>query len=256
MFATFVKPLNAQQNDMNTPILPKKRIKKCLIGQRYSNEIRELEQLAIECIAIPSLSSLENEISNHADMLCFNCGNGNLLVQSDVAGELDVALRGYNVIPVNDIFSPYPNDVKLNSAFLGKHLLCNSKFIAPQLKAFCEKYSIEIINTNQGYSKCSVCVISNQAVITEDDGIACLLKNYQYNVLKITPGFIALSEKHSGFIGGATAKISSNELYVSGDISKHPDYNDIKSFSEYYNVSLIYNDCRKLTDFGGMIQLY
>ena len=64
-----------------------------------------------------------------------------------------------------------------------------------------------------------------------------------------------MSDKHDGFIGGASAKISKNELYFSGNIENHPDFDQIKAFLDNYNVSMIYNKSRNLTDFGGIIQL-
>ncbi len=240
---------------MNTPLLPQKRIKHCIIGECYYNEIKELTDLGINCITVPQNEKLDKEISGHADILTFNCGNGTILAESSVAGELHSKLTGYNVISVGEITSPYPNDVGLNAFFDNRRLFCNAKYIKEELRSFCIENNIEIIHTNQGYTKCSICAISDNAVITEDDGLPSLLNIYQYDVLKITKGFVGLSDEHYGFIGGATAKISDNELYVSGDISAHPDFHKIKTFCQKYNISLIYNKNRTLTDFGGIINI-
>ena len=48
-----------------------------------------------------------------------------------------------------------------------------------------------------------------------------MLKNYQIDVLKIQPGYVALSEKHYGFIGGASARIADDTVYFSGNIAEH-----------------------------------
>lgn len=240
---------------MNTPLLPNNRIKSCIIGERYYNEIKELTHLGINCITIPENKSLHNEISCHADILAFNCGNSQILAEKTIAGELQGKITGYDVISVDEITSPYPNDIGLNVFFDGKRLFGNSKFIKREIIDFCNENNIEIIHTNQGYTKCSICAVSDNAVITEDDGLAYLLKNYQYDVLKIEKGFVALSDEHYGFIGGASALISDKEIYVSGDISKHPNYREIKTFTDKYNISLIYNKNRPLTDFGGIINI-
>ena len=241
---------------MNTPFLPKNRIKACIIGEGNYNEIKELTELGVKCISIPKVKSLDDEISCHADLLAFNCGNGNLLAESSIAGELQSKLSHYvKIISVEGIESPYPNDIGLNVFFDGRNLFCNLKYVNQELKIFCVENDIEIIHTNQGYTKCSICAVSDSAIITEDDGLASLLKKYQYDVLKIKKGFIGLSDKHYGFIGGASVKISDNELYVSGDIAKHPDYSLIKDFCHKYDVSLIYNQNRPLNDFGGIVTI-
>ncbi len=240
---------------MNTPVLPQKPIKSCIIGDAYKAEIRELEDLCIECHTFKSNKRLSDEVAAHGDINCINLGNGKILADSDVAGELSTKIQGYNVLHAGYITSPYPNDICLNVFFDGERIFCNTKYINPHLKAFAKDNSIKLIHTNQGYTKCSICAVSDKAVITEDDGLAYLLKNYQYDVLLIKKGFVALSDKHYGFIGGATALISPTKLYVSGDIGAHPDYQLIKDFTAKYNVSLFYNKSRPLTDFGGIISI-
>lgn len=240
---------------MNTPLLPKTKITSCIIGECYYNEIKELIDLGINCVTIPPNKTLDNEISCHADILTFNCGNGTILAEKGIAGELQSKTPTYNIVSVDEITSPYPKDIGLNVFFDGNRLFGNSAHIKKELTDFCQKNNIEIINSKQGYTKCSICAVSENAVITEDDGLAYLLKNYQYDVLKISKGFVKLSDKHYGFIGGATARISQNELYISGDISAHPDYAQIKAFTDKYNISLIFNKNRPLTDFGGIINI-
>ena len=44
-------------------------------------------------------------------------------------------------------------------------------------------------------------------------------------------------------------------LYFSGDISTHPDYNNIIDFLNKYNIKPVFNKSRKLSDFGGFIKL-
>ena len=238
------------------PCLPKGNVKHCLIGERYTNEIKELNELGIECISLKQNRLLEDEISCHADMNAFNFGNGQILLNNGSIGESELQNIGFEpVISTSEISSPYPNDIPLNVAFTGKHIICNSAYTAKEIIDFANNNHIEIINTKQGYSKCNLCIVNENAVITEDSGLACLLKNYQYNVLLISSGDIYLSDAHYGFLGGASCKISHNEMYFSGDLSKHRDYESIVNFLELYNIKPIYNKSRKLTDFGGIIQL-
>ncbi len=235
--------------------LPERKVKKCLIGEKYTEEIKELTELGINCIKIPELSTLETEINCHADIQAFYKGNGKLIISSEAGEKLKENLNEFSLTFQNDISSPYPNDVKLNATLIGNKLICNKNYVSGEILSFANENNIEIIHTNQGYSRCSLCIVNENAIITEDPGLTYLLKNCQFNVLQIQPGKIHLSDAHSGFIGGASAKISENEIYFSGDISKHPDFSQIKGFLDNYNISMVYNKSRKLADFGGIIQL-
>ena len=228
---------------------------RCIIGSKYIDEISELTSLGIECITVNESPNLENEINSHADILCCRASDNIIFADNSIAGELRKKIKDYSIIPVNDIKSPYPDDVKLNVAFLGNNIICNSNYIAKELSDFCNSSNIRIIKTNQGYTKCNLCVLNEKAVITEDSGLAYLLKNCLFDVLKIQPGYVALSEKHYGFIGGASARIADDTVYFSGNIAEHPDYDKIIQFLNNYGFKPIFNKNRNLTDFGGLIML-
>lgn len=231
------------------------RIKKCLIGAKYTEEAQEFKELGIDVITLPLSPLLDEEINNHADMLSFNCNNEFLIADKHIKGELDRLLPGVKTVECNDIASPYPNDVRLNATLLGNRLICNKQYTSKELLQWAQNNSIEVISTKQGYCKCNLCVLNNSAVITEDDSLAYLLKIYQINVLKISKGYVSLSDKHYGFIGGASAKISETEIYFSGDLSTHPDYDEMCEFMNQYNISPIFNKNRKLNDFGGIVSI-
>ncbi len=243
-------------NLIKVPCLPKGNVNHCLIGERFINEISELKAFGIECLTLKPGFCLEEEINNHADILSFNFGNGQVILNKDSIGEN--VLKTLCINPVyydKKLNSPYPNDIPMNVAFTGKHIICNSNYASKDIINFAKNNNIEIIHTNQGYTKCNLCIVNNKAVITEDVGLAYLLKFYQYDVLLISIGDIYLSEAHYGFIGGASCKISPNKMYFSGDLSRHRDYQSINNFLKSYNVEPIYNSSRRLTDFGGIVQL-
>ena len=231
-----------------------KRIPRCLIGAKYTEEIAELTELGIDVIPLPKNPLLDEEICNHADILSFRLNNELILIDSTIAGDIEPFLEDYSVFPVNGIASPYPKDVRLNTAIVGNKIICNPLFTHDAiLQTAYNNY--ELISTNQGYTKCNICNVNENAIITEDPGITTLLNNCQTDVLKLKPGFVKLSDKHYGFIGGASAKISNNEIYFSGDLSKHPQYQQIIEFLEKYNCKAVFNKTRPLTDFGGIVSI-
>ena len=243
-------------NLINTPCLPKGTIKHCLIGSKYIDEINELKELNIDCFTLNPEPLLEEEINSHADILAFNFGNGQVLLNKGSIGEEELKFLGIEPVFYNGVISsPYPKDIPLNVAYTGNHIICNSTYTSKEIIDFANSNNIGIIKTNQGYSKCNLCIVNDNAVITEDKGLACLLKNYQYNVLLISSGDIFLSDTHYGFLGGASCKISYDKMYFSGDLSSHRDYECIVNFLDLYNVKPIYNKSHKLTDFGGIVQL-
>ncbi len=226
-----------------------------IIGEKYSREIEELTELGCEVITFKANSELDHEIESHADINFFNCNNGQIILSDAVKGEIEPFLTGYDLVECKGIKSPYPSDVKLNCAVIGDLVLCNTKFVAREIKSFCETNNLKLLHTNQGYSKCSVCVLNDSAIITENSAIASLLKNCQIDVLHINEGYVALSDVHHGFIGGASGMINDHTIYFSGDISSHPDYEDIIKFLDKYHIKPVFNKSRKLYDFGGFIRL-
>lgn len=227
-------------------------LKNCLVGEKYKDVIGELRELGFNTVLLPENKQLDEEVNNHADILTFRY-NSDLFICSDIAGELINNFTGYTVQAVQGIRSPYPFDCKLNVAVLGDKLVCNTRSVAPQLATFAESNNLKIVHTNQGYTKCSLCIVSDNAVITEDSQLSSLLKNYQINVLEITKGHVSLSDKHYGFIGGAGVLLSKTKMYFNGDITKHPDYNKIIQFLSNYGVEPVFNKNRPLTDFGGFV---
>ncbi len=241
---------------IKTPCLPKGTVKHCLIGKKYTNEITELKELGIECLTLNQNSLLDDEINNHADIQAFNFGNGKVLLNRKAIGEFELKKIGIEAVFYNSqISSPYPNDIPLNVAYTGRYIICNSSYTAKDILRFANVNNIEILKTKQGYSRCNLCIVNDNAVITEDKGLAHLLKKYQFDVLVISSGDIHLSDTHYGFLGGASCKISHNEMYFSGDLNQHKDYENIVNFLNQYNVKPIYNKYRQLTDFGGIIQI-
>ncbi len=240
---------------VSSPNLPENKVRKLIIGSRNTEEIAELKELGIDTVCIEGSNQLDSEIRSHADILCFNTGKGELLVSAELS-EFNLTSDNFRVTAIRkSVKSPYPEDVLLNCAFIGDKIICNKKYVSDEIIAFAETNKLTVIHTNQGYSKCSLCVINKNAVITDDSGLYSLLKNYQIDVLKIESGQVYLSNKHSGFIGGASGLLSNKLIYFSGDICSHKNYEDIKCFLDNYSINIYCNKSRQLRDFGGIIQL-
>ena len=126
----------------------------------------------------------------------------------------------------------YPDDVTLNAAQLvsprfGDVLFCRRQSTAPEILSL---YSDQAVtDVRQGYTHCSVCAVTESAIITSDDGIAECAELCGIDVLKISPGGIELNGYDSGFIGGASARVG-DALCFFGDPGLHPDGRKIIKF--------------------------
>ena len=147
----------------------------------------------------------------------------------------------------------YPNDCAYNIAVFGNFAVGNFKFCDTALKKMLENSGKTLISVNQGYAKCSICPISENAVITADNGIYKTLLPYGIDVLKISEGGIYINGYNYGFIGGAAGYVG-NDVYFCGDIKSHPDYESICTFLHKHGKNIVCSD-NILTDVGTILFL-
>lgn len=243
----FIKKANLPQND----------VIHCVVSCDNRNTVETLNKLGIETFEVAKSFKLDDEISAHTDLLFSYLGEKqaviapNQTILSDKLKELGCRVEVAEFEP----FSPYPDDILLNSAIINDVMVCKTNATSKVLLDFAEQNNINILDSKQGYSKCSICIVNENAIITEDNGITRLLKNSQIDILKIESGFISLSDSHTGFLGGASGKIGKDKMFFNGNLKEHPNYNSIINFLDFHNVKPIYNELYKLTDIGSIIPI-
>ena len=153
----------------------------------------------------------------------------------------------------------YPQDVLCNAARVGKYFLCSKytdeKLIEKAKDIFegSAKSGLEIIRLKQGYVKCNLVIVDDNHVITEDEGIAKTLEKLtDIECLLIEPKHVSLPGYEYGFIGGTSGRVG-NEIIFNGDLSVHPDYENIKAFVEKCGLKIKYFEDYPLTDIGSII---
>jgi hypothetical protein len=261
-----VKLCPVSLNPILHPNLPTSKVKVVAIGELYMPLLEApFKKLGITVIPVPCSGNVAPEIRSHADITFHHAGGNNIILSSEkyskVQKRLDKisSLTGYsnwNVIPSRANLNPkYPGDIALNALRIGKYLFCNAKHTDVRLLEHCEKSGIEIVNVNQGYAKCSVCVVKEDAAITSDPNLAEEMFQKDINVLLIEPGYIELDGYEYGFVGGASGKISSDTLCFTGSLKSHPSIVAIDDFLERHGVIKIELTDKDCFDIGSIIPL-
>lgn len=228
---------------------------KVIVDYRISHQTeRALINSGCEVIKTLPLKSVYHEICGHPDIQLHNaCGR--LICASETYDYYRKLLPETDIIRGSvELGAKYPYDIAYNTCRIGRYALCRREYTAPEILMEYEKNNIEIIDIKQGYAKCSICVVTDNAVITADKGICRALTGLDIDVLEIQPGYIELYGM-DGFIGGASGLIKRGILAFNGSLFSHPDGERIDEFVKSHGVMSIMLDDRKLQDIGSIIRI-
>lgn len=203
--------------------------------------------------------NVSHSIINHPDIYISHFSNNKIFSLSDkykLSGKLDICDTLDNVFAkdlVDDVLYPY--DAILNCVVLNDCLICNTKTVHPNIINYAERCSYRIIDVRQGYTKCNICVVDENSIITEDVGIYNSLTKYGFDVLLLRKNEVSLKGYTNGFIGGASGKISADKLCFYGNIKLHSEYPEIFKFLYNRGVEAISLSSQPVYDFGSIIPL-
>ena len=248
--------MNGFVTDPNLPI----RCTSIIIGEKYSGFFdKPLESLSIEPIYVPDNPYISEKLSGHCDLSVFHAGENRLFLAPNLNGSRfsdKVREKGVEIeyLPVNQ-GKIYPNDAQLNACAVGKNLICNINTLSPEIVNYFTSKGTNIISCRQGYTRCSVCVVDDNSIITSDRGAASACSSAGMNVLQISPGNIDLPGYEYGFIGGSAFKISADKLAFTGNLNMHPDRNKIFDFLKFRNVEPVFLTENPVFDIGSAVPL-
>ncbi len=227
-----------------------------VLGENACNNI-SMGLYDAEMISLPCASHIPPPLSHHADMILF-IGFDTLFTHTEyyksnknVIDEIASLLHLSLCISDEYTAQSYPYDVLFNAVLLGNRLICNKKTVSKHILEHAEKHRCEIINVNQGYTKCSTLIVSGNAIITSDLKIHNEASGHNIESLLISCGGIELPPYEYGFIGG-TSGCDEDNIYFYGDISKHQDYNTIKEFIQSHNKNIVTLNNDRLCDVGSI----
>ncbi|MBQ8782892.1 MAG: hypothetical protein IJZ57_03885 [Clostridia bacterium] len=241
---------------LKNPNLPENRVTVVAVSTKASekllNKLDEHEITAIKTIT----NNLVTDVGYHTDLNLLNYSEGNILIdKSQKEIFVNFLTKGYSLKTISEVKSPYPYDCRLNCVIMGDKLICNPKTASDEVLLIANELDIKIIPVNQGYTKCSICLLNDNALITDDESIYNACKTNQIASLLISKGSVKLNGFDYGFIGGCTGLIDKNKLLFNGDINYHNDCNMIIDFLNSYNIEAVIIDNEPLTDIGSIIPL-
>ena len=232
----------------------------CFVDYRISKEeLLNLSKLNMNPILIPKCNEVYEAINGHPDIqlnILKNKSLTQIIVQKNISQSLKEVFKINNIkyiVSKKSLSNTYPADIILNSLILENYFIHNLKYSDEELLK--SQNSKVHINVPQGYTKCSVLPVRDNALITSDKGIFESLKDYDFDILLLPPRDILLPSLNYGFIGGVGGMISNDKMAFFGDLDSYKWGNEIKKFLFKYDVSPVSLRKGKLIDRGSLLIL-
>lgn len=236
------------------PNLPQGKVTLAAISEEAGEAITKLNSLGIKTIRIKKYNKLPEPVSSHADIQFLHMENNSIFHYEHLfLGEFEEKFNLMSIPEKAD--KKYPDDVRLNCTIIGNKLICNTKTISRSILEYADYNAMTVINVNQGYARCSICVVNENTIITDDKSIFAAAGNFFNDTQYISKGSIGLNGYDYGFIGGCCGKIDKNIIAFNGAIESHKDYKVIIDCLERNNTECIELSRNKLYDIGGIIPL-
>lgn len=226
-----------------------------IIGKRYRPKLeKSLENQGISAVWLPDNPDIDPRLAGHADLSVFMPSAGTLVVAKGIYPHIVNYLtnRGYSVITSHEQGKVYPTDAGLCVCATGRYTIYNPKTVDAAAAPLITGVPIRV---SQGYAKCSVCVVADDAIITADSAIASRAADAGMDVCKIQPGHIFLEGFDYGFIGGASFLIDEKHLAFTGTLGQHPDKEHIFAFLAKHGVRPLFLTNEPIFDIGGAVAL-
>ncbi len=237
-----------------SPNLPESPVKRCIVSCDISRKTEAaLKSMGIECVKLCGHNSLPSEVRNHPDMNVLHIAEGEWLKLPNICTKSGEEIKDFTASQGEEL--KYPDDVKLNAAVVGRRLITNTKTVSKDVLRKAKEEGLGIIDVKQGYTKCNILVVDENSVITEDEGIEKAARENGMNVLLLKTHAVKLAGFDYGFIGGAGGKVAKDTLAFFGDITKHPEFSEIRKFLSDRGVKALSLSDEPLADYGSLLPL-
>ncbi len=235
------------------PHLPQGKVRRIILGEKYKKVLETaLLERNITPIWLKNNEFVDPRLAGHCDLMAVHLGGRRLAARESAANDCEL-INNIELIKTDDPKIPdYPYDAGLNICIVGDKLI-----YAPNAadELITRLISGARLCCKQGYTKCSVCVVDENSVITADKKIASIAAAAGMSVLTVSEKLAALDGFEHGFIGGASFKISRNEMAFTGVINAPDERSRIERFLNERGVSAVYLTDEPLFDIGSAIPI-
>lgn len=222
-----------------------------------TGSLEHLKNYGFQAITLPAFECLAEPVASHTDMLIF-FGFGKLFCHKkyysanvELIDRLSAISDTKVVTSIEPIYPIYPQDVLFNACIIGDKLICNTGTVSRHILQNAEEHGYNIIDVSQGYTKCSIFPVSDNAIITSDRIISERCQNAGIDVLLIPSGNISLPGYGYGFIGGVGG-VYGNQAYFCGSLQAHPNGAQISEFCNKHNRIAVSLSDNILQDVGSL----
>lgn len=202
-------------------------------------------------ILLPDAPSIDPRVAFHTDLSVFSFGD-TMVCSKHIYEFLFDKLSDIRLIKGDAPSSPYPHECRYNAALVGTKLFCRVKNTEPAIINEAVRRGIKLVDVPQGYAKCSVVPVTDNAVVTSDVSIKNAAEKEGLDVLYVTNKGVFLDGYPNGFIGGASVVLNETVVFT-GDIYRNPDADKIIDFIEQHEKSTVFFPSLPLYDLGSPI---
>lgn len=244
---------------IKTPFIPDGKVSLAVIDYRMPKamEVR-MNSMGIECIRTARCRELHEAVDGHPDMLMMHLGGNRIVLAPNIFEEMAPMLqkKGFAVTKgATWLVRNYPGNIAYNVLRLGNQVFHSIKYTDPELLKAFENEHLKLINVRQGYTKCSVCILDGNTIITSDRKLTEMAGANGIDSLLIEPGGIELKGLDYGFIGGSSGLLGLKLIAFSGNIESLENADKIDDFLASKGISKVDLSPEKMVDYGSIIPL-
>ena len=225
-----------------------------IVDKKYFSLLNEkLHKFNIK--AFPSFESkiLRAPVNTHPDMSLFKYDDETIIISCESFGYYNEIFKDTKIKLINaneDPCEKYPYDVKFNALRVNDYLICKKNSCASSIKnKFFQK---NIINSSQGYVKCSVIDIDAKYFVTDDIYLEKIIDGLGCKTLLLDKGLVKIEAYNHGFIGGASG-YARDKIFLTGIIKDNANRQRLEEFAEDVNKELIYLTEYDIFDVGTLM---
>ena len=244
---------------LKTSFIPQGKVSLAVVDYRISPVIEErLNKNGVECIKTVRCKELYEAVDGHPDMLMLHLGDNRIILAPNIYEEMAPILekKGFAVTKgATWLVRNYPGNIAYNVLRMENLVFHNIKYTDAELLKAVVREKATLVNVNQGYTKCSVCILDKKTMITSDQKLSKAAEENGIESFLIKPGGIKLKDLSYGFIGGASGLLSERQIAFTGSLESLEDSRKLISFLDKKGFEIVALCDGEMIDYGSIIPL-